>query len=162
MHSCDTAHAPALPATIQNVRTSKFMTTHSDVYTFYMEAHTEQHNLMAQHQASIQLIALPYARQLQSNKIYKTDSGCASSHLYHRLCSAPLLPLLSITLGCQEGLSYTMSCPDVVVSRLAHFPDPLVHLVAALLPDLEILHPQPRRAVHRHLHSAHQKLRHLS
>ncbi len=40
---------------------------------------------------------------------------------------------------------------DVVVARAADLAHPLVHLVAALLPDLQVLHAQPGRAEHGHL-----------
>ena len=38
-----------------------------------------------------------------------------------------------------------------VVARLAHLSDPLINLVIALLPYLEILNPQSRGAKHWHL-----------
>ena len=155
LQSCGTA--PALPATKQNVRTCEFMTAQSDVYTFYMEAHTEKHNVMAQHQASIQFIALPYAHQLQSNVILPQTRLCFLSSLPSAMqCSSDAIALY-ITKKSERPVTH-MSCSDVVVSRFAHFPDPLIHLIAALLPDLKILHPQPRSAVHGHLRNAQQKL----
>ena len=42
------------------------------------------------------------------------------------------------------------SDPDLVVAALAELAHPLVHLVAALLPDLEVLHAYRRRRVHGH------------
>ena len=45
------------------------------------------------------------------------------------------------------------SNPHAVVPRLANLPDPLVNLVVALLPDLQILHPQSTGAEHGYLHS---------
>ena len=45
------------------------------------------------------------------------------------------------------------SNPHAVVARLTNLPDPLVNLVVALLPDLEILHPQSTGTEHRYLNS---------
>ena len=42
---------------------------------------------------------------------------------------------------------------DIVVAGLGHLAHPLVYFVGALLPNLQVLHPQTRRAEHGHLHA---------
>lgn len=89
----------------------------------------------------------------------QVDQGIAFSsavcHSHERYTSLQRSsPILFGRIFCRRDawLKHSSSRPDVVVSGLAHLPDPLVYLVAALLPHLEVLHPQPRRAIHWHLH----------
>ena len=117
-------------------------------------SHSHEQHRQQQHSVPVLLTASVY-HVVTNNVIRQLNLMCVTMHdmWQYQASNVNEGNIWLDPIKSPKSCNVCHSNPHAVVARLANLPDPLVNLVVALLPYLQILHPQTTGAEHGYLHS---------